>query len=730
MYEGVTFDADAYGTPIGIEGTAPSTLTSVDLGSAGTSVSVADQAGSLQSFGGPLSIVGGSGSNSLTVYDGSDPGASNPTGPASYTLAPGALTRTDYYEIYITTLGWVDASATRTIDDSNFASVTLDSDNRGTPVDVEGISNPTTVNLGSGNTAVTVAKSAESLTPFTFISYATKSLTLNGGTGSDSLTVDDQQESVFSGTSSYTVNAGSITRVDRAISDFNPFPLEAIINYQNFSAGVTLNSDNNGTAVDVESTSEPTTVNVGTGNTAVTVGATAGSLAQLAADLTLNGGSGLNSLVVNDSLNPNAASSGRVGLRVFSTTYGYTVTGSDIARNQYSSGLVFSTTTRNVNYSNMLGGVTLDTDNHGAPVDVESTSANTIINVGSGNTAVSVTPVDESLTNINGSLTVNGGSGLDSLSVDDSQTALRPSSTRVGLRVYTTSYYYTVTGSSIARTQLSTGLITTRSTRTVNYANIKGGVTFDTDAVGTPVDVSGSAGPVPVAIVGGTGINTLVGPALANSWSLTGSNAGTLDGWVNYTGFAYLDGGGVSDSFDFTNGATVGGSINGEGGNALLNYARYNFTVSVGLGNGIATGVVGSVIGIQGVVGGSGSNFLTGTGRSLLIGGTGPSSLSGGSSDTLMIAGSTSYDLQDAALEAILDEWDRTDLGFYARVADLEYGTGLNGSDVLTLATVKSNDTANTITSNASGQSWIFARTSDTIIGKKSTDLVVTLPTS
>ena len=95
-----------------------------------------------------------------------------------------------------------------------------------------------------------------------------------------------------------------------------------------------------------------------------------------------------------------------------------------------------------------------------------------------------------------------------------------------------------------------------------------------------------------------------------------------------------------------------------------------------------------------------------------------------------MIAGSTGYDLQDAALEAILDEWDRTDLNFSQRVADLENGTGRNGSDVLTLATVRSNDRANSITSNASGQSWIFARTSDTIFGRKSTDRVVTLPTS
>ena len=33
-----------------------------------------------------------------------------------------------------------------------------------------------------------------------------------------------------------------------------------------------------------------------------------------------------------------------------------------------------------------------------------------------------------------------------------------------------------------------------------------------------------------------------------------------------------------------------------------------------------------------------------------------------------MIAGVTVYDVQDAALEAILTEWDRTDIGFTQRV--------------------------------------------------------------
>ncbi len=72
-------------------------------------------------------------------------------------------------------------------------------------------------------------------------------------------------------------------------------------------------------------------MNVGTGNTPVTVTASAKNLGQLASNLTVNGGSGTDSLTVNDSLNPLAATSG-VGT---STSYAYTVSGQSVDANDY-----------------------------------------------------------------------------------------------------------------------------------------------------------------------------------------------------------------------------------------------------------------------------------------------------------------------------------------------------------------------------------------------------------
>ncbi len=331
----------------------------------------------------------------------------------------------------------------------------------------------------------------------------------------------------------------------------------------------------------------------------------------------------------------------------------------------------------------------------------------------------------ENLGQLASNLTVNGGSGTDSLTVNDS---LDPLAATSGLG-WAEWYTYTVTGQSIARSSYYfSGLTGSVNTRSINYANMRGGVTLDTDDHGTPVYVSGSPGPDPVTIDGGTGTNTLDGPAVATSWSLTGANAGSLGGWVNFTGFANLVGGSAANSFDFSTGGSLSGSIAGGTGPNLLNYARESTTVTVNLATGAATGVAKGVTNIQGVVGSTGTDTLTaGSGPAVLIGGGGAATLTGGSGATLLIGGGTTYDLNDVALEAILAEWDRTDIGFTQRVSDLTSGGGLNGSYVLTASTVTEDAQANTVTSGT-GQTWFIVHTRDKVVNKKATDVETVVP--
>jgi hypothetical protein len=59
---------------------------------------------------------------------------------------------------------------------------------------------------------------------------------------------------------------------------------------------------------------------------------------------------------------------------------------------------------------------------------------------------------------------------------------------------------------------------------------------------------------VTAAVNGGTGSTTLVGPNQANTWNITGTNAGILDGAVTFTDVANLTGGTGADTFVFADG--------------------------------------------------------------------------------------------------------------------------------------------------------------------------------
>jgi hypothetical protein len=86
--------------------------------------------------------------------------------------------------------------------------------------------------------------------------------------------------------------------------------------------------------------------------------------------------------------------------------------------------------------------------------------------------------------------------------------------------------------------------------------------------------------------------------------------------------------------------------------------------------------------------------------------------LTGGSGDDLLIAGSTNYDTNDTALQAILNEWS-SGRSYAARVANISgtgTGTRLNGSYFLkkgTGGTVVEDTDADKLT-GASGNDWFF----------------------
>ncbi|HZU35789.1 MAG TPA: SBBP repeat-containing protein, partial [Gemmataceae bacterium] len=247
---------------------------------------------------------------------------------------------------------------------------------------------------------------------------------------------------------------------------------------------------------------------------------------------------------------------------------------------------------------------------------------------------------------------------------------------------------------------------------------------------------------VPVTFTGGSGTNTLVGPAQGASWSITAANAGKV-GNVTFSQVANLFGGPGADSFKFSTKGSLSGSIAGEGGGDTLDYSAWTVAVTVDLTGGTATAVAGGVSGIDNVfggngndtltgsaaggllVGGSGTNVLTaGLGRSILISGSGSSTLLGGPSDDLLIAGTTTYDGNHAALMAILQEWQRPDKTYSQRITGLKKGGGDNGSYKLIWgSTVQDSGTNVDTLTGGTGFDWFFAQLAAGFVDDTITDL-------
>jgi filamentous hemagglutinin family protein len=110
----------------------------------------------------------------------------------------------------------------------------------------------------------------------------------------------------------------------------------------------------------------------------------------------------------------------------------------------------------------------------------------------------------------------------------------------------------------------------------------------------------------PVNIAGGS---TLVGSNVNTTFTITGTDAGSVSGFPNgltFSSIENLTGGTANDTFQFSNGASISGTINGSSGFDTLNYSATATPVTVNLGTGILS--------IESLIGGSsGNNTLVGS---------------------------------------------------------------------------------------------------------------------
>jgi Ca2+-binding RTX toxin-like protein len=122
-------------------------------------------------------------------------------------------------------------------------------------------------------------------------------------------------------------------------------------------------------------------------------------------------------------------------------------------------------------------------------------------------------------------------------------------------------------------------------------------------------------------------------------------------------------------------------------------------------------------------VGGVGNDKLFGSaGRDLLIGSLGLDLLFGEAQDDTLVAGSTSYDEDEAALLAILAEWTSTN-SYIARVNNIRLGGGANGTITLDSGTVADDGASDTLWGNGS-LDWFLFGVGDKLKDKAINELV------
>ena len=240
----------------------------------------------------------------------------------------------------------------------------------------------------------------------------------------------------------------------------------------------------------------------------------------------------------------------------------------------------------------------------------------------------------------------------------------------------------------------------------------------DSDSVQTSVLVCGfatlpnGADPTKTDLyVGGSHRNDMIRITTASGGRIQVS-MGAIRGTFTVDGTIYVYGRGGDDQIQLTAGVNLDAVLDGGLGNDRL---------SSGSGNDI-------------LLGGAGRDSLAGgRGRNLLIGGVGKDVLFSTGCD-ILIGGTTTFDLNNQALQALLSEWESASAPSI-RMANLRGTngpTGLNGNHYLTPNVTVVNDGAvDNLVGNPSSRSWFFADLAsdakDKLTGKKANEWVETL---
>ena len=301
-------------------------------------------------------------------------------------------------------------------------------------------------------------------------------------------------------------------------------------------------------------------------------------------------------------------------------------------------------------------------------------------------------------------------------------------------------------------------------------ASINGGIdggaginTIDQVAITTPITANlttmgitglGGAFTNIQTLLGGTGGNTLLGPAASSTFNITGTNAGNVAG-ITFSKYGTLVGGAGDDVFKLGPASLLSGTVKGGTGSNTLDYTAYTNQVVVNLTTGLATRVTIPFASIQKVIGGTNAlNQITGPVNSTVFNVTGANAgnvagltfsnfaklIGGAGNDTFKFsdgasltntvdggAGSNVIDLSAYTTPVVANLTTSAITGLavpYLHISALKGGTGSNTLNGPTAASTYNISATNTGTVGA-----ITFNRFDTIIGGANSDAFVFGPT-
>ena len=146
------------------------------------------------------------------------------------------------------------------------------------------------------------------------------------------------------------------------------------------------------------------------------------------------------------------------------------------------------------------------------------------------------------------------------------------------------------TGAPISVTQNLSGTSVTVDSANYNFVPGINVINVLGSAASDQITINSILGGTALSVNGGGGNNTLISPSQANVWTVSGPNAGTLNG-NSFSNIQNLTGGGFSDDFQLQNSGFVAGHIDGSGGINILDYGMRNYGAVVNLETQSATAV-------------------------------------------------------------------------------------------------------------------------------------------